>query len=217
MQKTVLIGVPSLSEMKTGTVRSLFHTASALEVPAKLHFVTECYIHVARNKIVKEALRMGATHLMFIDSDMAFPADGVNRLLEQDKDIIGGLYYRRQAPNLPTINKLVDNQIVVPHKFETKKPFKIWSVATGFMLIKTSVFKKIAYPWFYFGNYKGQEMGEDVYFCRKAQEKKIEVWCDPTIPLKHIGEYEYGYDDYKAYDDLRPKEDVPDEFDGTVK
>jgi hypothetical protein len=34
-------------------------------------------------------------------------------------------------------------------------------------------------------------MGEDLYFCRKARAWGLEVWCDPTIEIKHIGDYEY--------------------------
>jgi hypothetical protein len=182
-----------------------------------LHIQKSCYVHDARNKIVSGAIEKGATHIMFIDSDMKFPADGINRLLRQDKDVVGGVYFRRQVPYLPTINSLIMDKIVVPHQFPTDKPFRVWSIATGFMLIKTEIVKKIPYPWFGFGNYKGQSMGEDVFFCRKINDHKGEVWADPTIPLGHVGEYVFDIKDFKAYQDIKSKKDIPDEFNGEMK
>jgi GT2 family glycosyltransferase len=59
------------------------------------------------------------------------------------------------------------------------------------MVIKTSVFERIEPPWFGLDEVRGHIMTEDVWFCRQAWRRGIEVWCDPTIPVKHIGEYAY--------------------------
>jgi hypothetical protein len=37
----------------------------------------------------------------------------------------------------------------------------------------------------------GEFIGEDVNFCKRANEMGLEVWCDPTIRIGHIGEYLY--------------------------
>ena len=61
------------------------------------------------------------------------------------------------------------------------------------MLVNTEVFKKMERPWFAFKYHESGmcEEGEDWYFCRKAKEMGYEVWCNPTISIKHIGEKEY--------------------------
>lgn len=217
MDASLVIGIPTLDTIKTETVVSLFSATALLEARAILHIQKSCYVHDARNKIISKAIERGATHVMFIDSDMKFPPDGINRLLAQDKDVIGGVYFRRQVPHLPTINDIKDGKIVVPYKYPTDKPFRIWSVATGFMLVKTEILKKIKYPWVGFGNYKGQSMGDDVYFCKKINDHGGEVWADPTIEIGHVGEYIYDYKDYKAYQDTLEKKDTPDEFNGEMK
>lgn len=217
MNAKIVIGIPCLDTIKTETFISLFSAAAKLRAEAILHVQKSCYVHDARNKIISTALQRGSTHVMFIDSDMKFPPDGINRLLDQDKDVIGGVYFRRQVPHLPTINDLKDGKIVVPYKFPKDKSFRIWSVATGFMLVKTEILKKIKYPWVGFGNYKGQSMGDDVYFCRKINDHGGEVWADPTIPLGHVGEYVYDMKDYQAYQDTLDKKDSPDEFNGEMK
>lgn len=217
METRILVGIPCLDVIKTPTVASIFSATAMLEYPAKLHIQTSCYVHDARNKIVSRAIEKGFSHIMFVDSDMQFPPDSINRLVKADKDVIGGVYFRRQIPHLPTINSLENDKIVVPYKFPKDQPFKIWAVATGFMLIKIEVVKKIPYPWFGFGSYKGQSMGEDVYFCRKVNDHGFQVWADPTIPIGHVGEYSYTVRDYDAYQDIRKKENIPDEFNGEMK
>jgi len=65
-------------------------------------------------------------------------------------------------------------------------------MGTGFMLIKTSVFEKMKSPWFVDGeDENGECFTEDVEFCRKAHLAGFDVWCSPTIPIRHIGTYEY--------------------------
>lgn len=210
VQKSILIAIPTLDVIKTETVSSLFASTAVTNYPASLHIHTSCYVHDARNKSVAQAIRMGVTHLMFIDSDMQFPKDGINRLMEQDKDVIAGLYFRRQPPHLPTIHQRVGTKLVIPHKFPTDKPFQVYGLATGFMLIKVEVLKQLKPPYFFFGNFHGREMGEDIYFCHKVKEKGFEIWCDPTIELGHVGMYSYGKQDYDAYQDIRPKDDTED-------
>jgi hypothetical protein len=60
------------------------------------------------------------------------------------------------------------------------------------MLVDTGVFKLIDMPWFFFKSLGGNAfMGEDYWFCERAKEKGIEIWCDPTIAVGHLGTYQY--------------------------
>lgn len=213
---SILVGIPCLDSIKTETFTSLFSASNQLNCPTRLDIHKSCYVHDSRNKIVAKAIELGVSHLMFIDSDMQFPADGINRLLAQDKDIIGAVYYRRQTPHHPTLNVKVGDDLKIPRNFPKDKPFKVWGIGTGFLLIKTKVLKEIKSPWFFFGNYKNKMLGEDYYFCMKAHNQGFDVWADPTIPVGHVGEYIYDIKDYQAYDDIRPKEDKVEEFTGDL-
>lgn len=210
VQKSILIAIPTLDVIKTETVSSLFAATALTNYPARLHIHTSCYVHDARNKSVDTAIKTGVTHLMFIDSDMQFPPDAINRLMAHDKDIVAGLYFRRQRPHLPTIHQKVGDRLVIPKKFPTDKLFEVYGLATGFMLIKVEVLKNIKPPWFYFGDFHGHAMGEDIYFCNKAKQKGYKIWCDPTIEIGHVGAYSYGKQDYDVYQDVRPKDDTED-------
>jgi len=211
----ILIGIPSLSEIKTETTISLVTAISHLNYRALLHVQKSCYVHDARNKIVETALERKFTHVMFIDSDMSFPGDAMNTLVERDLDIVGGLYYRRQPPHWPTLNILDDGKLKTPTEFPLDRLFEVWGIATGFLLIKTSVFEKIKPPYFFFSKFNGKDIGEDYHFCKLAHESGFKVWCDPTFPLGHIGEYCFDQKDFDAYNAEREKNNE-DTFEGEL-
>lgn len=212
----IMIGIPTLDTIKTETMISLFGASAMIQYPAQLHVHKGCYVHDSRNKIADYAIENGATHVMFVDSDMQFPADGIQRLIERERDVVGGLYFRRQAPHLPTINVVEDGKLIIPKTFNRQTLFPIYAVATGFLLVRTSVFKKLEPPYFYFGQFNGKEIGEDVYFCKKVNEAGITIYCDPTIPIGHVGEYVYDLKDYEAYTGDHPEEEVSGEFTGEL-
>lgn len=156
------------------------------------------YVDFNRNKILETALKAESTHLMFIDADMSFPDDGIYRLLEADKDIIGGNYNVRLDPNSADLSgstvKMIEKGKVVSLTKDGLPDglFKCYSVATGFMMINLKAVKKMKYPYFEaFIDKKGMHHTEDVEFCKRANEAILEVWCDPSIKIGHIGSYAY--------------------------
>ncbi len=182
----LVVGKPSNglvhAKNEWSTISALFKTDMTAML---LVYPRSCYIHEGRMEIAEEAVRSGFSHLIFIDADMVFPVDSINILASRDKDIIGVDYNKRGAIPLAST--------VVPLT-ERKKyaPFKCKSLGTGLLLIKISVFNKIPQPWFFYEHVEGSKfVGEDIWFCNKAREVGIEVWCDPTFTVKHIGDYEY--------------------------
>ena len=139
----------------------------------------------ARTFCVQDAIEKKATHILFIDSDMNFPADTLEKLLAHDKDITTVEYNRRQLPLSPIVAPLEE-------KSETEL-YKARVIGGGCLLIKLSVFDKIAKPWFVFGRGKDGmvTMGEDSWFSHQARDVGIDSWIDPTIKVGHIGEFLY--------------------------
>lgn len=178
MENSLAIGIPSGDLVQMDMVLCLLQTIRTLEIPYAVINSKSCYVARNRNEIVRQAQEYKVSHLMFIDTDMAFENEGINKLLVQDKDIIGGMYNKRR---LPLTN------IVQDFKNQTKTFESSW-IPTGFMLIKMSVFDKIEGPWF---ESNSKEWSEDKYFCELAIKNGFKVHCDPTIKLKHIGNYPY--------------------------
>jgi len=135
-----------------------------------------CYIEDNRNGLVNFFLnsKIPLTHVLWIDTDMQFPEDGLLRLLAHDKDIVGANYRTRTPPYACAgIYEYGDT--------ETMKPGlrKMRQIPTGFLLVKFEVFQKLPFPWFKPGLHN--EARDDVYFCRLAQEHGYDIWCDNDL------------------------------------
>lgn len=141
----------------------------------------------SRNRLVQAARERKATHLLFVDYDMYFPPDAISKLLAHDKDIIGAAYNFRKDPPQSTA-------VPVEEPAPTDQPFKCQALGAGLLLIKLSVFEKFPQPWFMFGYTEKGELyyGEDTYFIQRAiKEAGLEAWADPTLNVRHVGEYLY--------------------------
>lgn len=148
-----------------------------------------CDIVSARTWLVKEAIKLGGTHLFFVDTDMMFPPDTIRRMLSHAKAIVSVDYNKRKFPLESVLTQLNESE----QNEETL--YRVAVAGTGVMLIDLSIFtsEKIKLPWFNFG--RGGEgelkLGEDAWLCYSAREAGYEVWVDPTIKVRHIGEYAF--------------------------
>jgi len=181
MTTRICIGIPTAGMIKAKTALSLFKLVKDAPVPMYLIIKEASLVHQSREEMAREVVESGCSHLLFIDSDMSFEPDAAVKLLGRDKDIIGASYNYREFPLKSTVKPL---DKIIDGVFECE------AVGTGFMLIKTEVFKKMPHPWFFFSQDEGKlTCGEDVWFCRVAREAGFKIWCDSTIKVGHIGEY----------------------------
>ena len=171
----VIIALPCSGTITAECTYSLLNMVNGLDyVQPVIHM--SCDLAGSRTWLVKKARELGGTHILFVDDDMCFPADTLTKLLTHDKDIVGVEYNYRK---LPLTN------VAVPLGDRSDEPYKCVSIGTGMALIKLPVFEKLPEPWFAFE--KGES--DDMYFCRNAMYAGYEVWCDPTIGVKHVGTY----------------------------
>lgn len=145
-----------------------------------------------RNIICEKALEYRSTHVMLIGPDVLFPPDSIKTLLERDKNIIGANYNERKLPLTSTVKLLnADGHFInagadaIP-----KEVFTCGAVGSDFCLLKTAVLETLQPPYFW-ADYEDGLVTEDVYFCRKARRAGYSIWCDPTVPISHLGDYAY--------------------------
>jgi len=123
--------------------------------------VNESLITRGRNALVNQFMKTDADYLFFIDSDIQFYGDQVLPMLEADKDIICGIYPKKEI-NWQQVARGVKNgedpnnlkhytgswvlnladyagSVTVP----VGEPLEIWAGGTGFMLIKRKVFEQL--------------------------------------------------------------------------
>ncbi len=188
------IGMATGGTVRSETLTSLIGAMDVLKangVEIHLNVQVGGYVARNRNQLVEEARKASSTHLMFIDNDMVFRPSGIQRLLDADKDIIGGNYNARGVPGRPIVStlKLDDRNDGLTETVEIPRGLiKVHAVATGFMMVKLPVFEKMDKPYFVaWESEEGEHHTEDVEFCVKAHKKGFDVWCNTTIPIGHIG------------------------------
>lgn len=185
----IVVAMPSEDIMHVSTAHAI--GCALIGDPTIVDFLIYkgCDIVSARTWLVKEAIRLNATHLFFVDTDMHFPPDTIRKLLSHAKPIIAADYNKRKFPLESVVTQLQDSE-----QNETE-PYRVAVAGTGVMLIDLSIFTdgKLATPWFNFG--RGGEgelkMGEDAWLCYTARDAGYDVWIDPTIKATHIGEYQF--------------------------
>lgn len=188
------IGIANQGDIKVATMLSLI--PATVNCGANVVFIAQkgALLPWIREQIFEIAVSQDCTHLLFVDTDMKFPANTIGKMLELKKGIVGAWTFTKQLPKVPTVhvreesiwrNASVDER---PNEPFCRMAGRQVAVGTGLMLIDMEKAARIESPRFK-ADYHG--LGEDIYFCTEALRAGLEVWCDPTIPVKHIGDYEY--------------------------
>lgn len=147
------------------------------------HLGGNSLIHLARNYLVKIFLESDCSHLFFIDSDIGFEPADFYRFLDADKDVVAGLYPRR------------DGRGLYFRRPDTDQPFaEIEFAGTGFMCIRRNVFETLAEKMPALVGQNGGEtqyrffdphefMGEDYAFCARWRNAGGKVFVDTKAPF----------------------------------
>lgn len=159
-----------------------------------------CYADIARDRLAADFLASDATDLIFIDDDVGFPADGLWKLLRHDRDIVGGMYPKKQDPVAwpSAILGAPDGRPLVDHETGL---IESAGLPTGFLRIRRRVIEVLATDerryttddgdalWDLFprDRFDGRKWGEDFRFCQLAREAGFQLWCEPRITFSHVG------------------------------
>jgi hypothetical protein len=148
------------------------------------------YISNLRQSAVRAAQQLAATHVLFIDSDMRFPDDTVDRLLAYNAPIIGANAVQRTMPELWTARKQGRSLSSIGRTGIEA----VDSLGFGAMLIKLSVFDVLKRPWFSTPYEGDTHVGEDLTFCREASRAGFSIYVDHDLSqvVKHTGSIEWG-------------------------
>jgi hypothetical protein len=167
---TILVATPVHSDVSMHYAQSLLHLQKWCfhnKVRIGFQLMKSSLITQGRNMCVAEFLKKDFTHLLFIDSDIAFNEGAAGRLIEANKDVIS-IPYPLKDMNWDKGFKMIEegkikSALDLKNKAFYRYPFKVpdpenikiknkvievTHSPTGFMMIKREVFEKmiIAYP-----------------------------------------------------------------------
>lgn len=143
-----------------------------------------------RNMIIEEALKYNATHILFMDDDMAMKQDALDQLLSHDKDVVTGLYLSRSYPHQPLIFDVADESGACLFAYLTGDEPRLKEVVNcglGFCLVKTEIFKHLEKPYVRLGEIDSEQWCDDVGFFNRVRKAGFKIYCDMECRVGHIG------------------------------
>ncbi|HZX34326.1 MAG TPA: hypothetical protein VFF09_03005 [archaeon] len=168
--------------------------------PTTVSVSTHYCTYEARNSCARDAIKNNSDYLFLLDADILAPPNVIEKLIEKGKDAISGPYHLKEPPYRPLAYKksAVKGVYDIFTGIEEEKMYEVDGVGGGCLLIKREVLEKIGEPYFHF-SLDGKDIGEDLYFSFKAQEKGFKLWYDNTIfDVRHFGA-SVGFNDFRVW------------------
>lgn len=174
--------------------------------------VGDSLVSRARNRIAARFLQSDCTHLLFLDTDLIFSPEHVERLISHGQPFIIGLYPKKQEQLAWVCNT---REEFGPRDPETGLQ-RILYGGTGCMLIAREVIEAVIathpevayqpddgeddvplYDIFRVGVYEDpvakrrRYLSEDWFFCQYALDAGYPLYADTHVVLKHCGDAIY--------------------------
>lgn len=200
-----LIAVPAMDQTPTLFTQSLVLMRKVGEVSCG--FQIGSLVYDSRNGLGKQALAGDFDYVLWLDSDMVFDPDLMERMFkklqDEDLDILTGLYFRRVPPYSPVLfNSLNygDNKATWSEFTELPENALIEVGGCGFgcVLMSTEVLMSVQSKF----NTMFQPMqglGEDLAFCWRARQCGYKIMCDTSLVVGHVGQCVANDKYWRAY------------------
>jgi len=188
-EKKILIAIPTAKYIETDTFKSIFDLKIPEGYTADYQHFYGYRVDQVRNLIADWAIR-GYDYVFFVDHDITFDKDTLQKLLSHDKDIVTGVYRQRNETQNIEIYDGNLQRMNSDYLLSSKEDLlKIGGCGFGCVLVKSEVLSKVGYPQFEYhvALDHNNTFSEDVDFCKKVIDKDFTIWCDKTILCGHIG------------------------------
>ena len=186
----IVIATPTRADISIDTAADILRACRRQPEMLRFMGLKGIYIAALRHAAVSAARQAGASHVLFVDSDMRFPADAPERLLDHDVDIVAANYVQRTMPEW-WCSRANGQPLSSYHRTGLQS---VESTGCGLMLVRLSVFDEWAGAYFE-TPYSGREhLGEDLWFCHEARARGFQVWIDHDLSqqVRHQGTVEHG-------------------------
>lgn len=195
----VLIGIPSGETFQADFAISLVNLVThSITRGIQIAIVNQkgSLVEINRNEIVATALELDADKILFLDTDMVFPAATLQRLLSHKKDIVCSDAVRRMTPITSVLTGMDGNPLTHPPGADKSSPLvEVKGGTSAVQLVDVGVFRRIQEPYFLvtFNDKNKSFLGEDYYFSNKARQAGFKIWCDPYLSqfVGHTGAKTY--------------------------
>lgn len=196
-QKIICVGLPNTGDFDFNVVASLISLMFPKNYRLHFHFMSNCLIYDARERLAEYVLQNNFEYLMFIDSDMVCQPNTIVSLYEgiqKGFDIVTGLIFKRKYPFQPCFyskcgvdkdfNPIMEG-LLDPEAWPTTGYDEIAGCGMAACLIRSDIFNHIERPLFF----PLPKMGEDLAFCMKARHKGFKIGVSWATDVAHLGTF----------------------------
>lgn len=195
-----LVAIPCMDMVHTAFCRSLVGLRPVGDY-VEFRFSQNSLIYDSRNQIAEYAITNRFDRVLWIDSDMTFEADSLQRLsadMDAGRQYVCGLFVGRKQPVNPCIyTKLTPSgkfhlPEAVPYRDYPKDDiFEVAGSGMAFTMMDVELIHDVMRQYGYmFSPIIG--MGEDLSFCFRVSSLGRKMFCDSRVKVGHIGQIEYN-------------------------
>lgn len=143
-------------------------------------------VYLAREKLAARAVQSTFTHVLWLDADMIFPPDILDKLLLPGKSFVAAPYCARRPPFRPAVFSCL-----APIRWADDTEggvYEIMGCGFGCVLMEVGVLDAV---------YKragtcftpSPSYGEDLAFCARCYDAKIRMFANGDVQLGHIAQF----------------------------
>lgn len=208
------IAIPSMDYVAVQFCQSLAILNKAGD--CGIGFKVGSLISDSREGLAATAIQNGADYVLWLDSDMTFPPDTLERMLKHMElyDIVSGIYFRRVPPYSPVLFKKLDIKedgaggYTAEYEDYTNYPqdsiFECQGIGFGCACMKTEVLKAVMLEYGTCFSMMGKN-GEDVSFSQRVRNLGYRIMCDSSIKCGHVGHLTITEGLFRSMQKLRPE------------
>lgn len=197
----LFVAIPVTAAPEVPTFMSVLAAVKQIDPTVCLE-VGNCHVDDARNALVRRFLQTDCTHLMFVDADVGFRAANMARLPEYGRDIVAGVYPKKQDFESYPVRLLPGGA-----RADADGLVEVEGAPTGFMCIARDVIERLIarpetrhfhgqadvpggapyYLLFERTLEDGHRWSGDYAFCRKVRAMGGKIFVDPDMRFAHQG------------------------------
>ena len=190
-----MIAIPAMEQMYSWTAQCLANLRHVGE--CKTEYIIRMQVDMARNVLAKKAVEGGYDRVLWVDSDMTFEPDMMERLsadLDAGWDVVTGLYFKRTFPLEPVIYSHIEEAKADTFwDYPQDQLFPVEGCGFGGVMMRTDILRDIDEPPFT----PFLHLSEDLSFCVRALARGYKIGCDSRIKLGHMGTIVFSEKLYK--------------------
>ena len=187
----LLIAIPALDQVQTKFMADLLRLVNKLYrdgIEFEVEIRSGTLVHAARDYLAGVAIDREFTHVLCLDSDMAFEPDLLDSLCASGKPFVTAICSARREPYpLCIFSSLLDSK---QRRWEGPYPDTVFEIAgcgMACVLMETKILRMV------YGAYRTcftpmNQYGEDTAFCLRASALGIKMYAEPAVKVGHIGQ-----------------------------